>query len=484
MTFHSSDLSEKLLVQAFPFHLVVGASGAILGCGAPLRRKTMLEDADDKDFFEHFSIQHPSGISSADQLAGQEDKLFLIASKHNADLILRGQLVTDSDKQYFIFLISPWLTDIDVLDKIGFTLKDFPVHSPLSDFLILVQAQRVSLSDSMRLSDELTHLNKELEERVARRTAALEKKAVELLESKTILEHEMSERERVEVELRHAQKLESVGQLAAGIAHEINTPMQYIGSSLSFLKDSFTDLDMVNSHFKGCLDQDKFSLDPKVIELQQLLEEVDLSYVCQRGPKALDRALDGIKRVTEIVGAMNEFTHPDETEMDTADINRALTTVLTVASNEYKYVAKIECDYAELPNISCYLGDLNQVFLNLIVNAAHAISDNKVEHGIITISTKLENEYVVVSISDNGTGIPEEIKHRIFDPFFTTKEVGKGTGQGLSISHNIIVEKHGGHLSFDTVPGEGTTFHITLPLSAKTARESASISQDNRDLAA
>ena len=371
-----------------------------------------------------------------------------------------------------------------MLDKLGFTLQDFPVHSPLSDFLILVQAQRVSLSDSMRLSDELSHLNRELEDRVIRRTEDLEHKAQELLESKIILEHEMSERERVEVELRHAQKLEAVGQLAAGIAHEINTPMQYIGSSLSFLKDSFADLGAVNALLEDCLSQDKYGLDPKVIELQELLEEAELSYVCERGPKALDRALEGITRVTEIVGAMNEFTHPDKSEMDSADINRALGTVLTVASNEYKYVATIERNFTELPNISCYLGDLNQVFLNLIVNAAHAISDNNVTNGVITVSTKKEDDFLVVSISDNGTGIPEEIQHRIFDPFFTTKEVGKGTGQGLSISHNIIVEKHGGRLSFDSVQGEGTTFRIALPLSAKPSHESEEDSKDERDLAA
>lgn len=484
MSPHSGDLSQKLLDQAFPFHLIVSASGEILSCGEPLDRKIGFKKTDNNNFFEHFKIQHPSGIKTTEQLAGKENKLFLVASKHNPDLLLRGQVVADVDANSFIFLISPWVTDIDVLDKLGFTLQDFPVHSPLSDFLILVQAQRVSLNDSMRLSDELGYLNKGLEDRVAQRTSDLEMKAQELLESKTILEHEMGERERVEIELRHAQKLESVGQLAAGIAHEINTPMQYIGSSLSFLKESFSDLGIVNNLLEECLGQEQYQLDPKAIELLQFLKDVDLPYACERGPKAVDRALDGITRVTNIVRAMNEFTHPDRAQMDCADINRALDTVLTVASNEYKYIATIERDFGDLQNVSCFLGDLNQVFLNLIVNAAHAISDNEIENGVITISTKQDKEFAIISIADNGAGIPEEIQHRIFDPFFTTKEVGRGTGQGLSISHKIIVEKHGGRLIFVTVPGEGTTFHIALPLSARVMQETANESNNERNLAA
>jgi signal transduction histidine kinase len=484
MSFHSDGLSEKLLERAFPFHLVVSVTGEIISCGEPIARKIGFKKSANIDLFEHFTIKHPRGINCTDQLVGKEKKIFLLAAKHNSDLLLRGQLVTDNDKNNFIFLISPWVTDIKVLDTLGLTVRDFPVHSLLSDFLILVQAQKVSLADSMRLSDELTRLNKELEDRVARRTSDLVLKAEELLESKNILEYEMSERQRVEIELRHAHKLESVGQLAAGIAHEINTPMQYIGSNLSFLKDSFKDLDMVNKQLAQYLSQEKVGSDANALELQQLLEEADLSYVCEAGPQALDMAIQGINRVTQIVGAMNEFTHPDNTEMDSANINRALDTILVVASSEYKYVATIECNYGDLPNVNCFLGDLKQVFLNLIVNASHAISDNKVANGVIKISTKQENEFVVVSISDNGTGIPEELQHRIFDHFITTKEVGKGTGQGLSISHRIVVEKHGGRLTFDTVKGEGTTFHIALPLSARISRESANCSDDKRDVAA
>lgn len=352
--FHSSSLSEKPLVQAFPFHLVVSASCEIFGCGAAIGREIQPEVVSKDNLFDQFEIQHPSGIFITDQHVGQEGKLFLLASKHNSNLLLRGQLVAEDDQEYFVFLVSLWITNIDLLDKLGFTLQDFAVHGPLSDFLILVQAQRVSLSDSMRLSDELTHVNKELENRVAQRTNDLELKAKELLESKTTLEYEMRERERVEIELRHAQKLEMVGKLAAGIAHEINTPKQYMESSLSFLKESFTELGAVNSLLEKCLSKNQYSLGPKVIELKNLLDEVDFTYVCERGLEALDRALSGITRVTEIVGVMNEFTHPDRAEMDSADINRALDTVITIASNEYRYVATIKRSFGDLPKVCCF----------------------------------------------------------------------------------------------------------------------------------
>lgn len=482
--FHSSEFSEKLLTQAFPFHIAIDDLGNILSFGDPLARKIGQVSEDNKSVFDHFTFQHPSGVKSVADLIKFKNKLFLLVSKKHSDLVLRGQLVFSESQSHFVFLVSPWVTDVEVLDTLGFSLNDFPVHSPMSDFLILVQAQKVSLDDSMRLSDELTHLNKELEDRVLRRTIALERQAEELLESKSVLEREMRERERVEVELRHAQKLESVGQLAAGIAHEINTPMQYIGGSLGFLNDFFSDLGSLNSMLNSYFSQDSLVVNPSVLEIREALEDADLDYLCERGPKALNRALDGIARVTEIVGAMNEFTHPDRKEKDSANINRALGTVLTVASNEYKYVAKIETDLQEIPLLDCYLGDLNQVFLNLIVNAAHAIAENNTQEGAIKVSSRIENGNVIVSVADNGAGIPRDIQHRIFDPFFTTKEVGRGTGQGLSISHNIIVDKHGGRLYFETSPERGTTFFIELPISPNSNGSLSPQLEGDRDLAA
>jgi two-component system, NtrC family, sensor kinase len=192
-------------------------------------------------------------------------------------------------------------------------------------------------------------------------------------------------------------------------------------------------------------------------------------------PKAFQRTLDGVGRVTHIVRAMKEFAHPASNEQSAADINHALDTTLTVACNEYKYVARVETRFGELPEVMCNIGELNQVFLNLIVNAAHAIaqSGKDASTGVISISTEAVGPEISVSIADNGCGIPEKNRERIFDPFFTTKEVGKGTGQGLAIARSIVVEKHGGKIDVRSEVGGGTRFTIRLPLGGQVAGTTA-----------
>ncbi|MBT7408676.1 MAG: GHKL domain-containing protein, partial [Methylococcales bacterium] len=206
-----------------------------------------------------------------------------------------------------------------------------------------------------------------------------------------------------------------------------------------------------------------------LINLQETKEDTDLDYLKEHVPNAFSRALDGIDRVCSIVSAMKAFSHPQD-ERSPIDINKAITTTLSVARNEYKYHANVTTNFAEIPLVMAFGGDINQVFLNLIVNAAHAIesvtqANDKL--GQITIKTSQKNNTIVISISDTGCGIPEPIQHRIFDPFFTTKEVGRGTGQGLSLIHTIIVDKHGGNIRFDTKINQGTTFYITLPINAE-----------------
>jgi signal transduction histidine kinase len=175
--------------------------------------------------------------------------------------------------------------------------------------------------------------------------------------------------------------------------------------------------------------------------------------------------VEGLGRVATLVRSMKEFAHPDQKQKAPADLNRAIASTLTIARNEYKYVADIETDYGELPPVPCHIGELNQVFLNLIVNAAHAIESaihGTDRRGLIRVETRREDDLVRVSISDSGTGIPEEIRNRIFDPFFTTKDVGRGTGQGLAIARSVVVDKHAGTLTFDSELGRGTTFHVRL----------------------
>jgi PAS domain S-box-containing protein len=283
--------------------------------------------------------------------------------------------------------------------------------------------------------------------------------------------HDISDKRKLELELRLAQKLESVGQLAAGIAHEINTPVQFISSSVHFVKDSFGDvialLQEIDTQLQGAAERG--AIEPELLaRIAGAREAADLDYLLERVPDALTRSLDGLTRVAAIVSAMRTFARPPTTVMEPVDINEAISNTLVVAANEYKHVAEVSCDLGELPFVQANAGDLNQVLLNLIVNASHAIAEavgDSGRLGKIHVTTRAEQHALSIAIADTGGGIRAEIAERVFDPFFTTKDVGRGTGQGLAISRTII-DRHHGELTFETEPGQGTTFTIRLPLSA------------------
>lgn len=282
--------------------------------------------------------------------------------------------------------------------------------------------------------------------------------------------------ETLEAQLRLSQKMTAVGQLAAGIAHEINTPLQYVADNTRFLQSSFSSiLGLIESFRQLAGSPDLRALkDCEAGALLEQIERVDLPFLAQEIPQAVQEALEGLDRAATIVRAMKEFSHPGGSEKRPTDINAAVTTTLTVSRNAWKYVAEIEPILEpDLPMVECLPGDINQVLLNLLVNAAQAIeervgggSDTK---GKIVVRTWSDGECVMVSVTDDGAGIPEEARDRIFEPFFTTKEVGKGTGQGLWIAHSLI-EKHGGSLTFESEVGKGTTFTVTLPISPCEAR--------------
>jgi signal transduction histidine kinase len=282
------------------------------------------------------------------------------------------------------------------------------------------------------------------------------------------------ERKQAEEQLTLSRKMESIGQLAAGIAHEINTPVQYIGDSVHFLRDCYGDfLRLLENYHALRKSASQGQCDPLLArQCEELEQEVDLDFLRQEAPRAFQRTLDGVERVTHVVRAMKEFSYPNRKEKAAAHLNQAIQDALTVARNEYKYVADVQTDFAELPPVYCHIGDINQVLLNLIVNAAHAILQVVGEtgnRGSIHITTRREGDHAVVSISDSGCGIPADLRGRIFDPFFTTKRIGKGTGQGLAIAHAIVVDKHGGSLGFESKPGQGSTFVIRLPINGAAA---------------
>lgn len=282
---------------------------------------------------------------------------------------------------------------------------------------------------------------------------------------------EVTERKALEEQLRQAHKLEAVGQLAAGIAHEINTPTQYVADNTTFLGESTPQiLELLNVCKEIRQQADAGSIPQELLlKFDRMVAHSDLPFLEKEIPRAIEQSLEGLERISRIVKAMKEFSHPGSNEKTATDINRAIETTITVARNEWKYVAEVELQLdSALPMVPCLQGELNQVILNLIVNAAQAIAsvvgDGSTGKGKIVIRTRPLKDSIEISIRDTGPGIPASIQSRIFEPFFTTKPVGKGTGQGLAMAHSTIVKRHQGRIWFETEIGQGTTFFIQLPL--------------------
>ncbi len=280
---------------------------------------------------------------------------------------------------------------------------------------------------------------------------------------------DITQQKQLESQVAQTQRLESIGQLASGVAHEINTPVQFVNDSVYFVREGVQDLfrfvDQLQALITEC--QEGKPVTDLVADAKEAESDADLEYLSDQIPKALDRSIEGLSRVAEIVRSMKEFAHQGTGQMNAVDLNHSLMSTLIVAKNEYKYVADIETDLGDIPEVICLGAEMNQVFLNLVVNAAHAVADvvqDSGRRGIIRITTKQVEDKVEISISDTGGGIPEKIRDRIFEPFFTTKGVGIGSGQGLTLAHNVVVKKHGGELKYHTEVGRGTTFYIRLPI--------------------
>ena len=266
-----------------------------------------------------------------------------------------------------------------------------------------------------------------------------------------------SEQERLNAKLEQAnrqllqsEKMAAIGQLAAGVAHEINNPVGYVYSNLQSLETYLTDLFRLT---------DAVDSATSVADLKTIKKSIDYDFMREDLLDLLGESREGIERVKTIISAMKDFSHIEEEEFKPADLHRGIETTLNVVNNELKYKAEVIREFGELPEVVCIISQINQVIMNLLVNAAHAID----QFGRITVRTSVQNDHVVIEIEDTGKGISEQDRHRIFDPFFTTKPVGKGTGLGLSLSFNII-EKHNGKITVDSAPGQGTCFHIRLPI--------------------
>lgn len=284
-----------------------------------------------------------------------------------------------------------------------------------------------------------------------------------------LLVHDVSERRQLEVQMRQVHKLEAIGQLAAGIAHEINTPIQYVGDNTRFLQSAVRDLEPVVAQMMALKQaaQARADLRGQCDAIDAAMKAADAALLVSDVPGAIEQTLEGVDRVARIVRAMKEFSHP-ATEKTPIDLNQAIQSTIIVATSEWKHHAELTTDLDPgLPFVPCVPGEINQVVLNLIINAAQAIADHRPAKGglgSIRVTTGLDDGQVVIRVQDTGPGIPESIRDRIFDPFFTTKEVGRGTGQGLSLAHSLVVRRHGGRIGFETELGKGTTFEVRLPL--------------------
>jgi len=311
--------------------------------------------------------------------------------------------------------------------------------------------------------------------RVARLYNELHTRTRELERTQTELQTEIAQRQRMEAEVRLANKLEAVGQLAAGVAHEINTPAQYVGDNLNFLSTAFNDIvTFLGEQSLALMESGKAEA---LHAMARRSSELEMDYLLEEMPRALAQASEGIAQIARIVSAMKDFAHPGGADKVAVNLNDLIESTVTISRNQWKDSAEVELDLdPELPDVPCLQGEIKQVLLNLITNAAHAIADKRASTsdstpGRIVIRTRQHGEMACLSLSDTGCGIPARDADRVFDPFFTTKEVGRGTGQGLPIVRSVIVDRHGGRVTFDTAVGVGTTFHVWLPFRATEQEE-------------
>jgi two-component system NtrC family sensor kinase len=355
-----------------------------------------------------------------------------------------------------LFCTGQALSHHELRDRFGDTDAILAIKKP---FLQIELAQAVqALTTKWRLQREARAQVDQLEAAVSARTAQLETANDRLAE-------ELAWRDRIETEIRVSQRLEAVGQLAAGIAHEINNPLQYVGDHLEFVQEAICELLALVGRIEAMT---AGSGELARVTTRCLLDAVDIPYMQRELPCALDAIQGGVQRIRSIVRAMKELSHPGTRDARVADINHAIESALEISASSYRCVAELEKDLRPLPPVTCFVAELGQVFLNLIVNAAHAMEGQP--RGKLVVSSAVDGDHVVISFADTGGGIPPEIQQRIFDPFFTTKEIGRGTGQGLAIARAIVVDRHGGTLSFDSIATCGTTFVIRIPINGPAPR--------------
>ncbi|MCP5144627.1 MAG: PAS domain S-box protein [Gammaproteobacteria bacterium] len=413
--------------------------------------------------------------------------------KMESDLYMLGQIIDQSSSE--IFVVDAKRSNLlyvnqGVLRNTGFTLDELLTLSAshVNPFVTRAELGKMldDLDNGRRNEIVMDSAHRRKDGTTYPVQIHMQRISIGEREILAITAQDITERKRLELQLLQSSKLESIGQLAAGIAHEINTPSQFVGDNIRFLRDSFRDLgELYEVHTKLINAIDSGSPTAELVrEAQEKSDAADAPYLMEEIPAALEQSLIGISRITNIVRAMKEFSHPGTAQHELLDLNKTISSTIVVATNEWKYSAEMQTDLdANLPPIPGSQQDLAQVVLNLIVNASHAIADSlqgrEEEKGTIRISTREDGDMVEIRVTDTGGGIPADIRDRIFDPFFTTKEVGRGTGQGLSIAYRTIVEQHRGTIDVESEVGSGTTFILRLP--QKPVRGSTEENDDSMD---
>jgi two-component system, NtrC family, sensor kinase len=459
-------LSPELFAKAFPFHFVFNRKQEIVQAGGVLERVSP-ESLIGSQINRHFQINRPQILLEFDAIKQQSRSLFILEFLHNG-MQIKGQMMYQQEQDVIFFLGSPWITDIASLAPLSIKLKDFAIHDPIADFLFLLQAKNTALIDAQKLTTELTQQRAELHN-----TLQIKDSITEIAQAQAKkLEQSLKELQQTQAQLIQAEKMSSLGQLVAGVAHEINNPINFISGNLMYVSDYTNDLlKLVHLY-------EQFYRDPVPV-IKEHIQSIELDFIIDDLPKVLHSMKVGAERICEIVLSLRNFSRLDESEMKSVDIHEGIDSTLLILQNRFKQKAesaaiKLVKNYGNIPLVDCYAGQLNQVFMNVISNAIDALDSYNCERSIseiqanpaqITITTEvLETNYVSIRIADNGLGITEAIKERLFDPFFTTKPVGKGTGLGLSISYQIVVEKHHGKLKCVSEPGQGSEFQIEIPL--------------------
>ncbi|TDE64596.1 MAG: PAS domain S-box protein [Candidatus Scalindua sp. AMX11] len=469
---HNNEWASELGLESFASYQLRPTGDEIIGILALFSKQTI--SAEDDELLEMLSYSTSQAIQSSrieDLLNDSKKKLELLFSSIPYAVI---ELTSDNK-------INRWndfaerIFGISASDILGQTFRESNILLDMDAITKILALCKEN--DNAVWTDDSRYKRTDGSEGLLTITVNPIKNEEDKQTGQIILMKDVTEHKQMEQQLAQAQKLESIGQLAAGVAHEINTPAQFISDNTFFIQDAFSKLSPLLKKYSHLLEMNKAgSVTPEMIrEMDGAAKGVKLDYLTEEIPLAISEAQDGIKRVTEIVKSMKTFSHPDVKEKVYVDINTMIESTITVSRHEWKYVAEVETNLAsDLPPAPCYPGEFNQVILNLIVNAAHAIGEvsgkGSEDKGKITISTHYNEGRVEVRISDTGTGIPENKRSRLFEPFFTTKEVGKGTGQGLAIAHAVIVKKHKGTISFESEIGKGTIFIIGLPLSHQMTR--------------